>query len=341
MDKILAIADELPGLRWVVVIDTTGMINYDHPKLTTFEKVRERGRAEAERPGAFDEMIASVRAEDPAFIDLHIGNDGQPQGRGDRPWQAPRGNPYIYHTLSDVDRGPPQVGCVPSAWPCDGTDFDHHPAFDRPNHPPLRGKHRRCTEDPVRGCAHIPVYGSAVHAKVRGGGTDRRRKHKSAEAGRLQHGLRLRTAACARLWEGKVKAWDKLIYRIAYLAAFRPILNKMGFDQLRLVITGGAAAGRELSALWQIWGLNMIEVYGQTETGGALITGQKGTFPQPGNVGTAPEGWDVRLGDDGEILVKSCDIFDGWWRNDGEPEKVSMRTGGSTPATSEIGRMAD
>jgi long-chain acyl-CoA synthetase len=125
-----------------------------------------------------------------------------------------------------------------------------------------------------------------------------------------------------RRWEGKVKAWDKLIYKIAYLAAFRPILNKMGFDQLRLVISAGAAMGRELSALWQIWGLNMIEVYGQTEAGGALIAGQKGTFPQPGNVGTAPEGWDVRLGDDGEILVKSCDMFEGWWRSDGETEKV-------------------
>ena len=121
---------------------------------------------------------------------------------------------------------------------------------------------------------------------------------------------------------GKVKAWDKLAYKIAYLAAFRPILNKMGFDQLRLVISAGAAMGRELSALWQIWGLNMIEVYGQTEAGGALIAGQKGTFPRPGDVGTAPDGWDVRLGDDGEILVKSCDMFEGWWRGDGETEKV-------------------
>ena len=69
---------------------------------------------------------------------------------------------------------------------------------------------------------------------------------------------------CGGRWDGKVKAWDKLAYKIAYLAAFRPILNKMGFAQVRLVISAGAAMGRELSALWQIWGLNMIEVYGQT-----------------------------------------------------------------------------
>jgi len=41
-------------------------------------------------------------------------------------------------------------------------------------------------------------------------------------------------------------------------------------------------------ALWHIWGVNVCEIYGQTETAGGIITGQRGPFPRPGDVGTVP-----------------------------------------------------
>jgi long-chain acyl-CoA synthetase len=117
-------------------------------------------------------------------------------------------------------------------------------------------------------------------------------------------------------WTGRPGAWETLLYRLARLVAFRPILNKLGLDELELVITGGAATGKELSALWQIWGLNMVEVYGQTESSGAMIAGQKGPFPAPGSVGVAPEHWEVRLAADGEILARSPEVFDGYWSDE-------------------------
>ena len=69
--------------------------------------------------------------------------------------------------------------------------------------------------------------------------------------------------------------------------------------------------------LWQIWGVNLVEVYGQTETAGAFITAQAGPFPRPGNVGTAMRSLQVRLGEDGEILVHGPDLFE---RYLGSPE---------------------
>jgi long-chain acyl-CoA synthetase len=56
-------------------------------------------------------------------------------------------------------------------------------------------------------------------------------------------------------------------------------------------------------------------MYGQTETAGGIIAGQRGPFPRPGDVGIAPSGWEVRLTEDGEVLVRSPDLFEGYWNN--------------------------
>jgi long-chain acyl-CoA synthetase len=67
-------------------------------------------------------------------------------------------------------------------------------------------------------------------------------------------------------------------------------------------------------ALWHAWGVNVVEAYGQTETGGAFISGQRGPFPRPGNVGTVVNGWKVELAAQDEIVVHGPDLFEGYWR---------------------------
>ena len=106
------------------------------------------------------------------------------------------------------------------------------------------------------------------------------------------------------------------LYRAWHAAVFRPILNKLGFDQLELVVSGGAPLPAETMALWHMYGVNVVEMYGQTEGAGGIIAGQRGPFPRPGNVGTVPDGWEVKLGDDGEVLVRSADLFEGYWNDD-------------------------
>lgn len=317
VDKILGIADELPRLRWVVVIDTTGTLAYDHPKLTTFEKLQELGRDEAQRSGAFEEMIASIRAEDPAFIIYTSGTTGDPKGaviaHGKH---LAATHTFITHYPTLARESHRSVAFLPLGHVMGRISTITLPLLGR-----LIPHYGESIEDVPRTLfevaptfmftvpRYLQKFAAGVLIGIENTSPLKRTVYNMAFAYGRQYSR--------RRWQGKVRAWDRLIYKIACLAEFRPILNKMGFDQLRLVIIGGAAAGRELSALWQVWGLNMIEVYGQTETGGAFIAGQKGMFPQPGDVGTAPEGWELRLADDGEILVKSCDMFNGWWRDDG------------------------
>jgi long-chain acyl-CoA synthetase len=135
-----------------------------------------------------------------------------------------------------------------------------------------------------------------------------------------------------RRWTGKANGAQELLYRIIRAAAFTPILNKLGFAELELVVSGGAALPAETMALWHIYGVNVVEMYGQTEEAGGIIAGQRGPFPAPGSVGTAPEGVEVRLADDGEVLVKSPDLFEGYWHNDEATREIKgadgwLRTG--------------
>ena len=80
-------------------------------------------------------------------------------------------------------------------------------------------------------------------------------------------------------------------------------------------------------------------MYGQTEEAGGIIAGQRGPFPRPGNVGTAVDGVDVTLADDGEVLVRSPDLFDCYWQND-EATREVMRADGWL-RTGDIGEWRD
>jgi long-chain acyl-CoA synthetase len=118
-----------------------------------------------------------------------------------------------------------------------------------------------------------------------------------------------------RRWSGSVSLTQSILYQACRVGVFLPILNKLGFDQIELMICGGAPLPSEAAALWQMLGVNVVEMYGQTETAGGIICGQRGPFPRPGDVGTVPAGWEVKLGDRGEVLVRSPDLFERYWNN--------------------------
>jgi len=144
--------------------------------------------------------------------------------------------------------------------------------------------------------------------------------------------MRFARAHARRRWSDRVSPLDAILYGVCRALAFTPILNKLGLNRLELVLCGGAPLAPETMALWHIWGVNVVEMYGQTEQAGGIVAGQRGPFPRPGNVGTAPAGWQLRLADDGEVLVHSPDVFELYWGNDEETRAVKgadgwLRTG--------------
>ncbi|UPT86797.1 AMP-dependent synthetase/ligase [Bradyrhizobium barranii subsp. apii] len=106
---------------------------------------------------------------------------------------------------------------------------------------------------------------------------------------------------------------------IAYRLAFRNIRRMMGLDRCRIAFTGAAPIAPELIRWYLALGIDMHEVYGQTENCGVatMMPAERIKF---GSVGTAVSWGEVALSPDGEILIKGDFLFMGYLN---QPEKTA------------------
>jgi long-chain acyl-CoA synthetase len=107
---------------------------------------------------------------------------------------------------------------------------------------------------------------------------------------------------------------------LARNVVFKPMLMKVGLHKLVAALTAGAPIPTSIQALWQIWGVNLRNLYGITEH--TLVLCQCDPFQEPGDAGVPLYPKEVELGADGEILVRGPGMFVGYWRNDAATKEV-------------------
>ena len=327
--KIAAIRDTLPSLRTIVVIDppsaedTTPEI--DALGAITLEEVRTRGRNRAAEE--LDARRAGVRAEDTFTFIYTSGTTGPPKG-----CVLTHGN---YRAILDMveqrlslhsDAGDVVYLYLPLAHSF--ALLLQLVAFDIGVHARLLGRghqadHRRAG----RGQAHLPAVGATnlredLHARLR----QRPRPRGAGAAPARGH-------AGARMPAGGRPIPDELQapFEEAEERLFKNVRAAFG-GRVREAVSGAAPIATEILEFFYACGVPVMEGYGMTETATAATacTPEAHRF---GSVGEPFPGVEVRIADDGEMLIKGPNIFQGY-HNRAEETSARSRTAGCTPATS-------
>ena len=115
--------------------------------------------------------------------------------------------------------------------------------------------------------------------------------------------------------DGKdVGGWNRFKYWLGNLFIYGPVRSRAGMSRVRVAYTAGEAIGPEIFDFWRSLGINLKQLYGQTEAS-VFITQQKDGEVHPDTVGTPTPGVEIRIDESGEVFYRSPGVFQHYYKN--------------------------
>lgn len=311
MDKVLAAARDAETLRKIIVLDIQGMFGYDDPRILPLKELME---LPAKPALSLEELACGLRPDDPALIVFTSGTSGEPRG-------AVHSHRTLVAGASDYRACLVPLGLTPWRTVCH-LPLNH--IFEQFNTvmlplfgavlPHFGDRLSRPTQTIFEVApdlyASVPRYWQKLADHILVGLDNTSWLKKTVYEVAMKIGRRSLQAH----WQGCSPLWLRFLHGLAQLVAFRPILDKVGMKRVKVGVTAGGSIPREVQTLWQIWGVNLKNLYGQTE--GGFISVQEGEFPCPGDVGSPAPSVNVRTASDGEILIRAPGTFIGYWEDE-------------------------
>ncbi len=143
----------------------------------------------------------------------------------------------------------------------------------------------------------------------------------------FHHFMRVAKKAGPALMDGQsVGLWDRLQYAVGNFMVFGPLRNNMGFSRVRVAYTAGEAIGPDLFTFFRSIGVNIKQLYGSTETA-VFVCLQPDNQARADTVGVPCKGVEIKVAENGEIMVKSPGLLKGYYKNQKATDEVLTADG--------------
>lgn len=325
LDKALACRERTPELRKMIVWDMEGLRDFRDPMVMSFDDLLSLGRKAAQNdPLLFERLVGEGRGEDIAGIIYTSGTTGPPKGA----MLAHEGYLWIGKQATAVSRGTRDDETI-SFLPLNHV---YEQIYDLMIHLTI-GHIINFTEntdtvmmdmrDVSPTLFHaVPriweKYYSSIVLKMADATWFKRFAYKTA----LGIGSRYNEEKLA----GRSPALTlSIAYQLAYFAVFRKLKERLGFDRVTIGFSGAAPISHNILKYFQSIGIPIREGYGMTETTGITHMSDETHF-KLGTVGKALPGTEVKIAEDGEILVRHKGIFKGYYRDE-ETTREALQDG--------------
>jgi long-chain acyl-CoA synthetase len=315
VDKILEMWEDLKGVRKVIFYDPKGLRNYTEDFLMDFTQVEELGREYAQQhPGVYEKMVQEGKESDLAILSTTSGTTGNPK----LAMLTHKNLISMGKNLMDVDPMEPEdefVSFLPLAWIGEQMmslgcglqigftiNFPEEPETVQHN---IREIGPQVMFSPPRIWENMV---SQVQVKIE----DSSKIKKFFYNWAMPIGYEM---ADMHFKKENPNTALKIKYFLANQLVFSTIKDHLGLRHLKRAYTGGAALGPDVFRFYHALGVNLKQIYGQTEISGIAVV-HRDRDVKFQTVGTPIPETDIRIDDSGEILLKSPAVMVGYYRND-------------------------
>ena len=313
VDKALAIRGRCPKLERIIWDDPKGMRGYDDPILISLDEVAKLGRDLGERePKLFEELVGNGRGDDVCLLFYTSGTSA-----------LPKGALLTHHNMLKMGQNMMAVdpckedddfvSFLPFSWigeqmmsiSCGlqagfAINFPESPETVQQNireiAPQVLFSPPRIYEQMVR----------TVQVRYLDASRVKRRIYEWA----MRIGERI---ADLKLAKKPISWWLRALGNLADLAVHKKLRDHLGLVRVRRAYTGGAALGPDHLRFFHAIGVNLKQIYGQTEIAGISVLHRDGDVKFD-TVGTPLPETEIRITHDGEILSRSPCVFQGYYK---------------------------
>jgi long-chain acyl-CoA synthetase len=313
VDKLLELRTLCPQIAHIAFEDERGMRHYRQHGLVSLATLQELGREwDKANPGKFDAAVQAGQGSDIAIILYTSGTTGKPKGvcQSHAALLAAGTGGVGFDKLTDRED---ILSYLPMAWVGDCL-FSLAQAL-------VAGFTVNCPESGDTVLTDLreigPTYYFApprvfenmlttVMIRMEDAGAIKRRM--------FAYFMDVAKRCGAAILDGKpVTAADRIKYALGRVLVYGPLKNVLGLSRVRVAYTAGAAIGPDLFRFYRSIGVNLKQLYGSTETCAYVCLQPDGNIKFD-SVGLPAPGVEVRLADNGEVLVKSVATMDGYFK---------------------------